>query len=87
VLPPTASLEEHIEDFIGWMVAGGISPEDARHQGEWIREFHQQTGVSLLTLPPEEQAAFVAEYDRQLDELDRQEEEELADLDPRETEQ
>jgi hypothetical protein len=80
-LPPTASLEEHIEDFVGWMIAGGFSPEEATRRGEWIREFHRKTGLNFLTLPPGEQLAFIIECDRQLDELERQEAEDLADVD------
>lgn len=68
-LPPTASLEEHIDDFVGWMIAGGIPPEDARYRGEWIREYHRQTGVNFLTLPPEEQVAFVVACDQRIDDL------------------
>lgn len=78
-LPPTATLEDHIEDLVGWMIAGGFSPVDARRNGEWIREFHRQTGVNFLTLPPEEQAAFVAACDREIDELLREEADELDD--------
>jgi hypothetical protein len=76
-LPPTASLEDHIEDLVGWMIAGGFSPEDAQRQAEWIRHLHQQTGVNFLTLPSEEIVAFIAECDRQLEELDRQEAEDI----------
>lgn len=71
-LPPTASLEEHIEDFVGWMIAGGIEADYARGAGEWVREYQRQTGKNFLSLPPEEQLAVIAEFDRQLDELERQ---------------
>jgi alkanesulfonate monooxygenase SsuD/methylene tetrahydromethanopterin reductase-like flavin-dependent oxidoreductase (luciferase family) len=85
-LPPTASLEEHIEDFVGWMIAGGFSPEEAKRRGEWVREYHRATGKNFLTLPPEEQVAFVVECDRRIDELERKEAENLADFDPDEPE-
>ncbi len=78
-IPPTAPLEEHIEDFVGWMVAGGFSPEEAQHRGEWVREFYRETGVSFLTLPPEEMLTFIVECDRQLEQLDREEAEDLAE--------
>ncbi len=81
VLSPAASLEDQIEDFVGWMTAGGFSAEDARRQGEWIRDYHRQTGKNFLRLPVEEQLAFTRECDRQLDELEA---EELADVDPNE---
>jgi hypothetical protein len=83
-LPPTATLEEHIEDFVGWMIAGGFPPEDAKQHGEWVREVHRETGINFLTLPPSEQLAVVAEFDRRLDELEQVED--LFDVDPDEPE-
>jgi hypothetical protein len=85
-LPPTASLEEHIDDFVGCLIAGGFSAEEAKRRSEHIREYHRQTGKNFLTLPPEEQLAFVVECDRQIDELERQEAEDLADVDSDEPE-
>jgi hypothetical protein len=82
-VPPTASLEEHIDDFVGWLIAGGFSVEEARHQGEWIRHVHRETGVNFLTLPPEDRVAFIEECDRRIDALEA---EELADVDPDEPE-
>jgi hypothetical protein len=84
-VPPTASLAERIDDFVGWMIAAGFQPEEAKRRGEWIREYHQQTGKNFLALPPEEQLAIIAESDRRLDELERQAEA-LADVDPEESE-
>lgn len=84
-LPPNATLEEHIEDFVGWMVAGGFSPEDAKRRAEWIRQYHRKTGKNFLTLPPGEQLAVIAAFDRQIDELERREKD-LADVDPHEPE-
>jgi hypothetical protein len=85
-LPPTAGLDEHIEDFVGWMRAGGFSPEHAKRFGDSIRELHRRTGTNFLTLPPEEQLAFVIECDRQLDGLERQGEAEGSDVDSEEPE-
>jgi hypothetical protein len=82
-LPPTASIEEHIDDFVGWQIAAGIPPEDANSRGAWVRQVHRETGVNFLTLPPGEKLAFIDECDRQLDELEA---EELADADPDEPE-
>jgi hypothetical protein len=81
-LPPTASLEEHIEDFVDWLIAGGTPPGDAKAQGDYFRELHRKTGVNFLTLPPEKQLAFIVECDRRLDELEREEAEDLSDVDP-----
>jgi hypothetical protein len=35
-LPPTASLEEQIEDFVGWLTVGGFPPEEAKRTAEWV---------------------------------------------------
>jgi hypothetical protein len=85
-LPAGASLEEYIEDFVSWMIAGGFAPEEAKRQAEFVREYHRQTGKNFLTLTPAEQFAFIVECDRQRDELAGQEAEALADVDPDEPE-
>jgi hypothetical protein len=72
-LPP----ERVIEDFTAWLIAGGFSHEAARSRADRIREFHCETGMNFLTMTPEELVGFIAECDRQLDELEREEAEDL----------
>ena len=85
-LSPDARLDEHIEDFIGWIIAGGFSPAAAKWRADWIQKYHLGTGKDSPALTLEEKAAAIAEFDRQLDELGRQEAEDLADVDPDEPE-
>jgi len=67
-----------IEDFVSSLVADGLSPVTARSYGEHVREFHRETGINFLALTPEDLVGFMAACDRKLEELDREEAEDLA---------
>jgi hypothetical protein len=73
--------EQVIEDFTAWLIEGGLSPEAARTEADYIREFHRETGINFLALTPEDLVGFIAACDRELEELDREEAEDLAQPD------
>jgi hypothetical protein len=78
--------ERLIEEFVPWLIEAGFSPAKAKAHADVVRRLYRERGVNLLALTSEELLRFIGEVDRRLEELERQEAEDLADVDPDEPE-
>ena len=78
--------EQVIQEFISSLIADGVSPAQAKTYADHVRDFHRESGLDFLNLTQEQIDGLRGMFERELEELDREEAEELARARPGEPE-